>query len=169
MGCAESNMQLPLQHTFGLNSTLAEIAAGKFQGPHGSKIRTFTMPHSSPPEPVYVIPQPLPSDSDPAEWMVPSNLTADFSALCWNFAVSLMNKTNSDVPLGLISSNVGGTTIQAWSERQKLLSTCKNVSDPEGSTVYYGGLYNGMIAPLVNTSVAGFLWYQVSSTMCVQG
>ena len=59
-----------------------------------------------------------------------------------------MNKTDPTVPLGLISSNVGGTTIQLWSEREQLLSTCNNVSAPGQNTSFYGGLYNGMIAPL---------------------
>jgi sialate O-acetylesterase len=167
-------MWLPLQHTFGLNSTLKSIAAGEFEGAFGSKIRMLTMPQAQPSEPVFVIPQPPPPPPGTLSvWNVPSNLTASFSALCWNFAVSLMNKTDPGVPLGLISSNVGGTTIQAWSEKEKLLAACGNVTTPGEDDAYYGGLYNGMIAPLLNMSVRGFLWckhnhqFTASKAQCV--
>jgi hypothetical protein len=178
---------LPLHHTFGLNDTLASIAAGELEGPHGPRIRMFTMPKSSLPSPAYVIPQSHTGgkgmSGDLNMWNVPSsrrptnsttgvpihtygncddNVMAPycFSATCWDFAVSLMNETEPEVPLGMISSNVGGTTIQAWSAKEQLLASCQQVSDPETDTSYYGGLYNGMIAPLVNMSVRGFIWYQ---------
>jgi hypothetical protein len=58
---------------------------------------------------VFVAPQPPQSPPGSLQvWNTPSNLTASFSALCWNFGVSLINKTEPDVPLGLVSSNVGG-------------------------------------------------------------
>ena len=164
----ESNMWLPLQHTFGLNSTLKSIAAGEFEGEFGPKIRMLTMPHAQPAEPVFVTAQPPPPPPGSLHvWNTPSNLTGSFSALCWNFAVSLMNKTEPDVPLGLISSNVGGTTIQAWSEKAKLLAACGDVTTPGGDDSYYGGLYNGMIAPLLNMSVRGFLWCKHSRCITV--
>ena len=176
----QSNAWLPLHHTFGLNDTLRNIRAGDLNGPHGPRIRMFTMPQQSPPDPVYVVAPShtggkgmsgalnvwnAPSDAQPPTFLYGNcdvNVYAPycFSAMCWNFGVGLLNKTDPDVPLGLLSSNVGGTVIQSWSERTQLLRTCGNVSAPGQNTSFFGGLYNGMIAPLVNMSVKGFVWYQ---------
>ena len=60
-----------------------------------------------------------------------------------------------DLPLGLLLSSVGGTTIEQWS-RANVALRCngiqKNLTD--------FNLFNTMVAPLVNMSVSTLLWYQ---------
>jgi sialate O-acetylesterase len=38
-----------------------------------------------------------------------------FSAVAWYFGRELADKLNKTVPIGLVSSNIGGTAIQDWS------------------------------------------------------
>ena len=83
------------------------------------------------------------------------------------------------VPLGLMGVSWGGTLIEQWVELDDQFS-CKNIScfdcnatDPEtgcafsranvdaGNCPGNGALFNGMVAPFVNMSVFGFVWYQV--------
>lgn len=74
----QSNAWLPLHHTFGLNATLASIAANAFDGPNGPKIRMFTMPQPGQPvdAPMYVIPPSASSGKNmmgvPNVWNVPN-------------------------------------------------------------------------------------------------
>ena len=101
-----------------------------------------------------------------------------FSAACWYFAQSLtdrMKATDDVVPLGMIESAYGGTTIEQWLSVDSQLQ-CSNVSCHANSSNPYskstaeectkdsemgnGGLYNGMVAPFVNMTMAGFVWYQ---------
>jgi len=97
------------------------------------KIRQFTVPRRSAKQPE--------KDCDGA-WMVCSPETVGrFSGTAYFFARQLHKEL--DVPVGLINSSVGGTPIEAW-------------TGPQNS----GGLYNGMIAPLVPYAIRGAIWYQ---------
>jgi hypothetical protein len=109
--------------------------------------------------------------------------------VCWYFGKSLadqMNESAADgaapVPLGLIHSSIGGTTIQQWmppatttnatcADNNCGYSVAKNTSAPSCtnaslSTVWScpsnhcSQLYHGMIAPFVNMTIAGAIWYQ---------
>jgi sialate O-acetylesterase len=94
-----------------------------------------------------------------------------FTAVGYFFARALFEKIG--VPIGLINSTYGGTPIEAW------MSTAALDSDPAFAVVLArwpgkgpgdssrrndparpGGLFNGMIAPLVPYALRGFLWYQ---------
>jgi len=111
-----------------------------------------------------------------------------FSSVCWYFGMSLSDKMMAaaegadPVPIGLISSTIGGTTMQEWmpptttgndtcaenncgwvEQPVSELPTCSasNSSDVwscpsnECST-----LWHSMIAPFVNVTIAGAIWYQ---------
>ena len=84
-----------------------------------------------------------------------------FSAACTEFARNLIETLGDDAPpIGLIQTAVGGTTIEAWSPNTTTaLCQNKTVGGPTAGR-NDGRLYYGMIAPFVNTTVAGFLWYQ---------
>jgi len=85
-----------------------------------------------------------------------------FSATCWFFGKNLYDQNK--IPLGLISSNWGGTIVQAWSSPQAL-AKCKSENnekkraDPNQPSV----LWNAMIIPILNTTIKGAVWYQGES------
>ena len=65
------------------------------------------------------------------------------------------------VPVGLISSNVGGTAAEQWMSKESIESNpdLKDMSKPQGASM----LYNAMIAPLAPYAIAGVIWYQGES------
>lgn len=99
-------------------------------------------------------------------WSVASSQTVGggnwsyMSAVCWFFGRDLYNA--NAVPVGLISTNWGGTYIQAWSSPD-VLKQC-NVPVPAFNASLGpnqpGALYNSMIVPFLPQSIAGALWYQ---------
>jgi hypothetical protein len=129
-----------------------------------------------------------------------------FSAVCWYFGASLSDArlaaatTTSapPIPIGLIASSVGGTTIQQWlppwangnstcadnncgwveqldptkPEQPATEPQCTNASQ---ATVYScpsgtcSTLWHSMIAPYVNMSVAGIVWYQGEQNQVYSG
>ena len=63
-----------------------------------------------------------PMDDVKGQWVLGSSKNvAKFSAVAWNFAVTLQNRAH--VPVGLIISSVGGTPIQAWMSKETLAAT----------------------------------------------
>jgi sialate O-acetylesterase len=63
-----------------------------------------------------------PKDDVKGQWVLgDSKNVATFSAVAWNFAVTLQNKAH--VPVGLIVSCVGGTPVQAWMSKETLAAT----------------------------------------------
>jgi hypothetical protein len=75
------------------------------------------------------------------------------SAVCYFFALELHKKLN--IPIGTISSSVGGTPIEFWMTKESALK-CQS-SRPGGS------LYDSMLKPFSNVTVRGFHWYQGES------
>ena len=98
-----------------------------------------------------------------------------FSAVCWTYGRQLADELNHSVPLGLISSNIGGTPIQAWSPADanaacnggnpppyppQLPFPPKAGVPPKPCPQCMGNatLYNGNIAPFTPMAIRGFLW-----------
>lgn len=99
-------------------------------------------------------------------WSVASNTSITdgndfgfFSAVCWLHGKAIHDATGA--PVGLISSNWGGTEIELWSPPSALAACNKTGGSP---------LYNAMIAPYTvgPMALSGMLWYQgdLSATPC---
>lgn len=115
------------------------------------------------------------------KWTICTPQTAgDFSAVAYYFALELLHKLQ--VPVGLITSAVGGSSCQIWTSRETLSSdaelnkkylypydTSAHSKEVLDSIVTFEKVlrpalfYNAMIYPLKNISLRGFLWYQGES------
>jgi sialate O-acetylesterase len=103
-----------------------------------------------------------PMDTCKARWFVPTlENTETFSATAYFYGRELFNKLN--VPIGLISTNWGGTPAEAWTEIEYLkkdddlnyyIALQNKGADKPAS------LYNAMINPLINYTIKGAIWYQ---------
>ena len=78
-------------------------------------------------------------------------------ATCLYFAYYLI-KGGAAGPIGIITNAVGGTTIAAWSHPDDL-AACPNSTDTASAAPPLV-LYNGMAAPLFNTTLTAWVWYQ---------
>ncbi|XP_030831013.1 sialate O-acetylesterase [Strongylocentrotus purpuratus] len=90
-----------------------------------------------------------------------------FSALCWFYGVNLYNHLK--YPIGLVSSNWGGTPVEDWSSPDVLAkcnvykhSILKREKDnlAIGGPHDHSGLWNAMIHPMINMTIKGAIWYQ---------
>ena len=109
-----------------------------------------------------------------SRWEVCSKSTiAMFSAVGYFFGLELHKKLN--IPIGLINASWGDTTGEVWAERNSVLNSSDN-DVKEGAlrndktprvtpeTPYkIGSVFNAMIYPLKNISIAGAIWYQGES------
>jgi sialate O-acetylesterase len=96
-----------------------------------------------------------------------SNNLKAFSAVAYYYGKQLNKELN--VPIGLISSNWGGTPAEVWTpadlvENNPILKDAATKNKPTaGWPVVPGYTYNAMIAPLTNYNIAGAIWYQGES------
>lgn len=147
--CAgQSNMQM----------TLGESAGGKeFAQAHGNnrRIRLLTVPklftsnaHTS----------------QAGKWVVATvEVAMQFSAVGFSFGADLARSpTLSKVPIGLIDSSFGGTTVEGWIAHDDLESfDAKYLADSMfGKPSEH---YNAMVHPLIPMAIRGVIWYQGES------
>ena len=111
-------------------------------------------------------------------WQVPTfgngsyasqGTVANFSAVCWFMGTTLSDYTNRSRPIGLISTDAGGTSIHRWvSQEATAASSCSQVTPT--STQSMGGdigtLFEPMVSPLAQMAVSGFTWYQGEANEC---
>lgn len=89
-----------------------------------------------------------------------------FSAAGYFFGKNLQETLK--VPIGLISSNWGGTRIEPWTpssayDKSSVFAAETTVKPYKIDNSEVGGLYNSMIAPLAPFALKGFIWYQGES------
>jgi sialate O-acetylesterase len=142
----QSNMQMGVGEVIGGKEELAGAAMRP-------NVRIFTMPRGAAEKPV--------REFD-ARWQRPSeDGLKDFSAVAWFFGKHLMDDPAlEDVPLGLINSSFGGTSIEAWTPPGKLPDLPKDQISGSMFGIAPGSLFNGMISPLTRLPIKGVLWYQ---------
>jgi sialate O-acetylesterase len=136
----QSNMEWPLIKTAGAAEAIA--ASGN------DKLRLFTVPRTGAPEP---------RTNVGGNWSVSSpETTPGFSAVGYYFGRDLQQSLG--VPVGLINSNIGGTTAERWTSKEVLAGNelLKDMSAPQGAS----DLWNAMIVPLTKFPVRGAIWYQ---------
>ena len=86
---------------------------------------------------------------------------APVSAIGYFYAKALVDSL--DVPVGIISSSWGGTSIETWTPSEAYAASSVFGSQLEGEQLHgetVGIRYNKMIAPIAPYSLRGFLWYQ---------
>ncbi len=93
-----------------------------------------------------------------------------FSAVGYFFAKRLREDLKN-VPIGLISSNWGGTPAEIWMPEEVvnndsvLLENAKKLDEQEYGPHQPGRAYNAMISPITGFKIAGTLWYQGESNV----
>jgi sialate O-acetylesterase len=139
----QSNMQWALKQSEGGSEAIA--TAGN------EKIRLFTVPRHG---------AETPQSNVEGNWTLAApDTVGDFTAVGYFFGRDLQKQIA--VPVGLISSNVGGTAAEQWMSKESIDShpDLKEMSKPQGASM----LYNAMIAPLAPYAIAGVVWYQGES------
>lgn len=102
----QSNMELSVQRTLNAPTEISNAS--------NDRIRMLTVPHAHSATPEQTLPTPL-------DWETASPETvSEWSATCYYFARTLQNHV--DVPLGLLHSAWGGTSITAWMSAEALSS-----------------------------------------------
>ena len=148
----QSNMEMPVcgfmnQPVEGCVDVI--MNAGDYPG-----IRMFTVARCSTNEPQ--------SDCK-GEWRhsTPAAVS-EFSATAYFFGLTLYKMLR--IPVGLVTSNWGGSTIETWMSKESIASiegiNHEFISTWKGDASEPGRLYNGMILPIVNYTAKGFIWYQ---------
>ena len=94
----------------------------------------------------------------------------NFSAVAYFFAKRLQDDLKN-VPIGLISSNWGGTSAEVWmpenvfKNNPDLLKATADYKPNEYCPVEPTRTFNAMINPLVGYKIAGTIWYQGESNV----
>lgn len=98
-------------------------------------------------------------------WEVCSPETVKYmSAAGYFFGKKILDSIH--VPVGLIASYWGGTSVQAWTPAEtyqkdpELKKLAEKLSPVNWSPTEPSVIYNAMIHPLINYNIAGAIWYQ---------
>ncbi|MEI7901912.1 MAG: autotransporter-associated beta strand repeat-containing protein [bacterium] len=142
LASGQSNMERDVTD---VTDKAAEIAAANYP-----LIRHLKVAHNASATPVWDAPILSP-------WAVcsPSAVSdGTWSAVAYFFARSVFQ--NASVPIGILETDWGGTSAQAWTSATALNAV------PELQTLAATGgtLFNGMVEPLIPFAVRGALWYQ---------
>lgn len=151
----QSNMEIQI-HGF-MHQPIEGGVDAILDAPNHPTMRFFTVERAS---------LDTPADDCKGEWKLSTpQAVADFSA-CGYFFGHLLN-TMLGVPVGLITTNWGGSTIEAWLDEPTFNSLKGVDAEYSRSLPYHNSkvahLYNGMVNPLVNHTAKGFIWYQGES------
>ncbi|MDA0196877.1 MAG: sialate O-acetylesterase [Bacteroidetes bacterium] len=152
----QSNMQQPIkgyngQPTFGTNLVVANSS--------NPNLRLFTVD-------LVGSKSPFTNVEKYSAWQQagPENVP-DFSAIAYFFGQQLQEIL--DVPVGMIHSSWGGSSVEAWISLEMMGTFQKvnldTVDITKGTNHIPAALFNGMINPLIPYTIKGALWYQGES------
>jgi len=143
----QSNMQMGL----GGCNRKADIDSANFPG-----IRSFLTSNTAAGVPLKML-------KGKPGWAVCNPASAgQFSAAAFYFARKIYQETKGEIPIGLITSSVGGTTIDPWLAPEGFIDI-PDLKPLFSQPALPGGpssLYNGMIAPIAPYGIKGAIWYQ---------
>ncbi len=152
----QSNMEMPLK---GFPGQPVRNGNEIIVTSTNKNIRLITIPRATVLEPL---------DNFEGKWEVASpKSTANFSATAWYFG-SLLQEV-LDVPVGLIHVSYGGSSMEAWMNKEMLkdfasakIPTTKEelAKDPNRVPTT---LFNGMLSPVIGYGIKGCIWYQGES------
>ena len=148
----QSNMEMPMK---GFKNQPVENAVEDILHSGDSKMRLFTVKRTSLFQPATDV---------IGEWKEASpEAVRNFSATAYYFGRELRRMLN--VPVGLIVTSWGGSSCEAWMNRNWLkafpqieLPASQETIKSKNRTATV--LYNGMLHPLVGISMRGVIWYQ---------
>ena len=162
----QSNMALPVSSGY-LPLTADEVYAQAKQFPY---VRLLNNGHFWPPTPSHPGGTALGKQTgDAPGWQLPSygngtsaspGTVANFSAACW-FMGTTVSAHAPSVPVGLISTDAGGTSIHRWVS-PKAAARCSQITPTSTQSMGpdIGTLFVPMVLPLSKMAVSGFTWYQ---------
>ncbi|MDX1946489.1 MAG: sialate O-acetylesterase [Pirellulaceae bacterium] len=142
------------------------------QHPQIRMIKVGRNPSDKPQEDFKFVPNPPGAKDLTSGWAVCQPETASqFSACGYYFARKLQKELG--VPVGIISTNWGGTIAEAWTSRETLAADQewfgpileRGAQFKAGNPNQPSVLYNSMIAPLVPFAIKGAIWYQGESNV----
>lgn len=148
----QSNMEMPMK---GFKNQPVENAVEDILHSGDSKMRLFTVKRTS----LF-----QPASDVVGEWKEASpEAVRNFSATAYYFGRELRRMLN--VPVGLIVTSWGGSSCEAWMNRDWLkafpqieLPASQETIKSKNRTATV--LYNGMLRPLIGVSMRGVIWYQ---------
>lgn len=146
IGGGQSNMGWEVGQCYGKN-TSELLYSKEIEESYNENIRLFgVLPHTSA-EPSEE------AQSSTGGWQVAQpGIVSNFSACGYFFAREIEEKY--DIPVGIVSSCMGGTNIFTWMPAQE-------AAQAQGSeNMDLSSYYNAMIYPIRNFVVRGVLWYQ---------
>ncbi|MGB5498775.1 MAG: sialate O-acetylesterase [Maribacter sp.] len=110
----------------------------------------------------------FPQENTSGKWVECSPETMkDFSSIAYFFARNIHDELA--VPMGMISSNWGGTPIETWipatliNENEQLIKAAAKIEAKPWWPNDAGLAFNAMIHPLSKFEIAGCIWYQGES------
>ena len=151
----QSNMDMPMG---GLRKSKVLNADVYIEKPVNKNICLFNNPRAASTSPNF---------KTGGKWEVSNKISAKkFSAIGYIFGLQLFEKLN--IPIGIIESAWGGTRIESWIPKNKLLKYsdikfAKTLPKEQKKQKRPTFLYNAMIHPFQDFKVKGFLWYQGES------
>ncbi len=168
----QSNMEMPVSGFVRYNQPVNESLETCTKAiNYGDRIRMFTVPKR-------MVDEAPAEDLLAGEWKRASfESCAECSAIAYFFAEYVNDALQ--IPVGVIASSWGGTSIRPWMPRDCHKETLKELLDKgiitqemynyrtkelapsrKGYPQNAGTLYNGMIHPIRGYAARGFLWYQ---------
>ena len=148
----QSNMEMPMK---GFKNQPVENAVEDILHSGDQQMRLFTVKRVSKYAPV---------DDVVGSWKeaTPESVR-DFSATAYYFGRELRRMLN--VPVGLIVTSWGGSSCEAWMNRDwlkafpqiELPTSQETIKSPNRTATV---LYNGMLKPIIGVTMRGVIWYQ---------